>query len=283
MREDKDELVSVIMPCYNDGKYIREAIKSLKEQTYPYWELIVIDDGSNDEETVKIVDDLPSENITVLHSEHLGPSGARNYGIQHAKGKYILPLDSDDKIDSTYMKKAVDIIKNNPNIGVVYCEADMFGEKKGKWELPAYSFEQMLVDNVVFITALFYKEDWEKVGGFNLNMKQGMEDYDFWLSILELGREIYQIPERLFHYRIKPVSRTTKFQSESERMKVAYRQIYANHKEFFEKNSEKCMLLLRDTLIDQIYIRMQYEKIISKVQFLNKIPVIRTIIEWITR
>ncbi|MBR4983268.1 MAG: glycosyltransferase family 2 protein [Lachnospiraceae bacterium] len=271
------------MPCYNDGKYIKEAIQSLKEQTYPFWELVVIDDGSTDKETIKIVESLESENITVLHSKHLGPSGARNYGIQCAKGKYILPLDSDDKIASTYMEKAVHILENDSDIGVVYCEADLFGEKNGKWDLPAYSFEQMLIDNVVFITALFYKEDWEKVGGFNVNMKQGMEDYDFWLSILELGRTIYQIPEILFHYRIKPVSRTTKFQSETNRMKEAYRQIYHNHKDFYERNSEQYALLLRDALIEQIHIRMQYEKVLDKAKILTKIPVIRTIIHWMTR
>lgn len=283
MLESMDKLVSVIMPCYNDGKYIREAIQSVKEQTYFYWELIVVDDGSSDQETVEIIDSLSDENITVLRSQHLGPSGARNYGIQYAKGKYILPLDSDDKIDSTYIEKAVHILENNVDVGVVYCEADMFGEKTGKWDLPAYSFEQMLMDNVVFITALFYKEDWEKVGGFNANMKQGMEDYDFWLSILELGKNIYQIPEILFHYRIKTVSRTTKFQSETNRMKEAYRQIYYNHKEFYEKYSEQYAILLRDVLIEQIYIRMQYEKTFEKIKKMTKIPVIRTIIQRVLR
>lgn len=89
---------------------------------------------------------------------------------------------------------------------------------------------KMLLDNVVFVTALFYREDWEKIGGFNTNMQAGMEDYDFWLGILELGKEIYQIPEILFHYRIKPVSRTTGFQSDYIQVQQVYRQIYDNHK-----------------------------------------------------
>lgn len=273
------EKVSVIMPCYNDGAYIKEAIESVKAQTYKNWELIVIDDGSNDAETVKIINSIKDDRITVLHTQHLRPAGARNYGIQHATGKYILPVDSDDKIDLTYMEKAVNIIETNEKVGVVYCEADLFGEKSGKWDLPAYSFEKMLLDNIVFVTALFYKEDWEKLGGFNTNMTAGMEDYDFWLGILGLDKEIYQIPEILFHYRIKTVSRTTSFQSDYVQMQEIYRQMYDNHKEFYDNYSEQYAKVLRDALIEQIAIRMKYEKVFEKVQKYYKLPVIGKIIK----
>lgn len=273
------ELVSVIMPCYNDGKYIKEAIESVKKQTYPEWELIIIDDGSDDEETVKIIESIEDDRITVLHTEHLRPAGARNHGIKHAKGKYILPVDSDDKIDPTYMEKAVKKIEADEKLGVVYCEADLFGEKSGKWDLPAYSFDKMLLDNVVFVTALFYKTDWEKLGGFNTNMAAGMEDYDFWLGILGLGREIYQIPEILFHYRIKPVSRTTGFQSDYTQMQEVYRQMYDNHKEFYAEYNEKYAKILRDALIEQVAIRMKYESVFEKVQKYYKMPIIGKIIK----
>lgn len=272
------ELVSVIMPCYNDGEYIQEAIESIKTQTYKDWELIIIDDGSDDTNTVNIINSIKDDRITILHTNHLRPAGARNYGIEHAKGKYILPVDSDDKIDPTYMKKAVEIIESEEAIGVVYCYADLFGEKSGRWELPDYSFEKMLLDNVVFVTALFYKEDWENVGGFNTQLLAGMEDYDFWLGILALGRKIYQIPEVLFHYRIKPVSRTTGFQSDYVQMQQTYRQIYNNHKEFYSEYQDEYAMVLRDALIEQIAIRMKYEKLFEKVQKFYKIPVIGSIV-----
>lgn len=272
------EKVSVIMPCYNDGKYIKEAIASVKNQTYLNIELIVIDDGSDDQETLHILDAMKNE-IILLKTNHLRPAGARNYGISKAKGKYILPVDSDDRIDSSYVEKAVKIIESDEDIGVVYCEADLFGEKTGKWDLPKYSFEQMLLDNVVFVTALFYKEDWEKVGGFNTKMLAGMEDYDFWLAILALGKKIYQIPEILFHYRIKPVSRTTGFQSDYIQMQTTYRQIYDNHKEFYEENSEKYAKILRDALIEQIAIRMKYERLFAKVEKLYRFPILGKILK----
>ena len=108
--------VSVIMPCYNDGKYIREAIESVKNQTYLNIEIVVIDDGSEDNETCQILNGL-SEDVRLLKSEHLRPAGARNLGISKATGKYILPLDSDDKIDATYIEKCVNILNDNEKIG----------------------------------------------------------------------------------------------------------------------------------------------------------------------
>ncbi len=268
------ELVSVIMPCYNDGQYIEEAIGSIKNQTYSNWELIIIDDGSDDEKTINIIDNINDERITILNTNHLRPAGARNYGISQAKGKFILPVDSDDKIEPVYIEKAIKIIESDSKIGVVYCEADLFGEKSGKWDLPKYSFEKMLLDNIVFVTALFYREDWEKVGGFNTQMLAGMEDYDFWLAILALDREIYQIPEILFHYRIKPVSRTTGFQSDYKQVQATYRKIYDNHKEFYQNYSELYAKVLRDALIEQIAIRTKYEKVFEKVQKLYRFPII---------
>lgn len=272
------EKVSIIMPCYNDGQYIKQAVDSIKSQTYPNIELIIIDDGSDDENTLSILEELKTEAI-MLKTNHLRPAGARNYGISKATGKYIMPVDSDDCIDPTYISKAVEILENNPQIGIVYCEADLFGEKSGKWDLPKYSFDKMLLDNIVFVTALFYREDWEKIGGFNTSMYAGMEDYDFWLSILALGREIYQIPETLFHYRIKPVSRTTNFQSDYAQMQLTYRQIYDNHKEFYDLHKEEYAKILRDALIEQIALRMKYEAIFEKAQKYLSLPIIGNLLK----
>lgn len=272
------EKVSVIMPCYNDGRYIREAIDSVRNQTYKNIEIIVIDDGSDDAETLEILERLADE-VLLLHTDHVRPAAARNFGIQHADGKYIMPVDSDDRIDERYIEKAVEIIENNPHVGVVYCEADLFGEKSGRWDLPKYSFESMLLDNIVFVTALFYKEDWEKAGGFHTGLVAGMEDYDFWIAILSLGREIYQIPEILFHYRIKPSSRTTGFQSDYHHMQETYRQIYDNHKEFYQKHTEEYAKILRDALVEQVAIRMKYEKVFERVRKYYSWPLIGSIIK----
>lgn len=267
------EKVSVIMPCYNDGQYIREAIDSVKNQTYSNIEIVVIDDGSDDHETCQILNEL-SDDVCLLKSKHLKPAGARNLGISKASGKYILPLDSDDKIDATYIEKCVNVLDNNEKIGAVYCYADLFGEKSGEWRLPKYSFKNMLVDNIVFVTAMFRKDDWEKVGGFDTAMDSGMEDYSFWISILALGKEIYQIPETLFHYRIKKKSRTTEFLKDIEKTKDMYRRIYYKHQDFYKDHAEEYMMALRDTLIEQIFLRRKYDHWAEKLLFVTKIPLV---------
>lgn len=254
--------VSIIMPCYNDGKYITEAVDSVFKQTYSSLELIIIDDGSDDYQTIKVIEELSKSNtkIHLIHTNHIGPAGARNAGIEMASGKYVMPLDADDMIEPTYIEKAISVIEPDESIGVVYCHADLFGEQTGLWQLPDYSLDNMLLDNVVFVTALFRKDDWKRVGGFRTSMKYGMEDYDFWLSILESGKEIKQLPEVLFHYRIKPVSRTTRFQSDVSVVQKTYKDIYFHHSKFYEKYKDEHAIVLRNALIEYIFQVRAYEK-----------------------
>lgn len=276
--------VSVIMPCYNDGKYIGEAISSVWAQTYKNIELIIIDDGSDDEDTKRLLCSISQDKrVSVLYAEHAGPASARNFGIENATGTFILPLDSDDIIEPTYIEKAVDIIQKDKAVGAVYCQAYLFGEKRGRWELPDFSLRDMLIDNIVFVTALFRKTDWERVGGFDISMDEGMEDYDFWISILEIGKEIYQIPETLFYYRIKKESRTTKFLGDIDKTKNIYKKIYYKHKQFYEKYAEEYAIALREALIEQIYVRRKYERRFEKFQLFRNIPFIKRIVQIIFR
>lgn len=276
--------VSVVMPCYNDGAYILESVQSVLNQTYKPIELIIADDGSDDPNTLQVLEKLKGDGVCrLIHTQHSGPSGARNACIRQASGKYILPLDADDLIDVTYVEKAVRAIEETPERGVVYCYADLFGEESGRWNLPDYSFNAMLRDNVVFITSLFYREDWERTGGFNENMKHGMEDYDFWIGLMEIGREIYQIPEVLFHYRIKKKSRTTNLMSSDLLLKEMYNNIYDNHPEFYKKHQETYAKELRAALIEQI---IQYQKISKANELYQKIknmPALRRILKWIVK
>ena len=233
-------LVSVIMPCYNDGRYIKEAIDSLRRQTYSNFELIIVDDGSDDSETVSILSTLNDGKTTVLHTNHLRPAGARNYGIERARGKYILPLDSDDTIEPTYLEKAVNVLETQPDIGVVYCQADLFGEKSGRWELPDYSRRAMLLDNIVFVTSMFYRSDWETVGGFK-----------------------------------------TSFQESCPQVQQIYRRIFENHKDFYKNNYDEVIPIMRDALIEQIFLRKKLETELKMVQGVKNIPILGKFIKWI--
>lgn len=260
--------VSIVMPCYNDGRYIREAIDSVRLSEHPNVEIIVIDDGSDDAETKAVLSGLADKQIRVLHTAHIGPSGARNEGIRQAAGEYILPLDADDRIDAAYLSEAMTLLKERSEVGVVYCHAELFGEKSGCWELPDYSFERMLVENLVFVTAMFRKADWETVGGFRTDMKEGMEDYDFFIGMLELGKTIEQLPGTYFFYRIKKKSRTTEFLRDPEAVKRAFHQIYEHHAAFYQAHAQDYAEALRNELIQQKY---EKERILHSLGVLNRI------------
>ncbi len=228
--------VSIIIPCFNLGKYLNEAVESVLAQTFQDFELIVVNDGSTDKKTNQIINEFNNSRVKVIHTTNQGLSGARNTGISQSEGEYILPLDADDKIAPTYLEKAVKVLDRNNNIGIVYCEAVFFGENQGKWVLPEYSFPEILKHNVIFSSSLFRKSDWQKVNGYNSNMIYGWEDYDFWLSIIELKREVFKIPEILFFYRSRLDSMNNRMKNEHRL--YSYKQIFKNHREMYADNIE---------------------------------------------
>ena len=225
---------SVIIPCYNQGRFLKEAVSSVLEQTFQDFEIIIVNDHSSDVETNHILSNFEAPKTTIISlDENHGVSFARNAGIKAAKGKYILPLDADDKIAPTYLEKAFNILEQNNSIGIVYCKAELFGKQTGEWELKKYSLKQILNDNCIFVSACFRKSAWEKAGGFNENMLYSLEDWDFWLSLIENGCDVFQIPEILFFYRKHSISRTIQAIPYSEN---SFEQLILNHLPLFSKN-----------------------------------------------
>ncbi len=201
--------VSVVIPSFNHGEYLSESLQSVLLQTYKNYEIIIIDDASNDGYSSDIALKLASENVRVIvNTKNLGVCAARNIAISESTGKYILPLDADDKIEPTYIEKSVEIIESGL-ADVVYCKASFFGAKNKVWDLPPFSPNRMLYGNIVFNCALYRKSDWAVVGGYSELFRAGGEDWDFWLSFLSLKKTFYRIDERLFHYRLHKISRNS--------------------------------------------------------------------------
>ena len=199
--------VSVIIPCYNHGEFLDEAVRSVLAQTFDGFEIIVVNDGSTDPATQRVLMDARWPRTTVIHTPNAGVSSARNTGIRSARGRYILPLDADDRIAPKYLEQAVKILQERPEVGVVYCDAAMFGESEGLLDLPEYDPVAELFDNLIHQGAFFRKEDWEKVGGFSDSFRYGWEDWDFWISMSMLNKEVTKMPELLYYCRVRSVSR----------------------------------------------------------------------------
>lgn len=199
--------VSVIIPCYNLGAYLDEAVSSVLAQTFDDYEILVVNDGSTDLYTCSVLDVYSRPKTRVIHSDNMGVSAARNRGILEAGGEYILPLDADDRIGENYLKQAVTILDERQDVGIVYCRGELFGELNGEWETPEFSLAHQLLDNLIFSAAMFRKEDWQDTRGYDPAMKNGWEDWDFWLSLLDGGKIAFRLPEILFFYRIRQNSR----------------------------------------------------------------------------
>lgn len=233
-KSNNNPKVSIIIPSYNQEKYLSETLNSVLAQSFKDWECLIVNDGSvdNTEEIAKIYCKKDGR-FKYIRQENQGPSVARNNGIKNSVGEFILPLDSDDLISKDYLSEAMKVFAENPKIKLVYCEAEFFGEKKGKWDLPEYSYERLLFENMIFCSAFYRRSDYDKTDGYNGNMKYGFEDWDFWLSFLRRDDAVYRIPKILFYYRIKNNSRDVEA-NKNENIKKAHKQIYENHKNLYE-------------------------------------------------
>lgn len=250
--------VSVIIPCFNDGTYIGEAVDSVLAQTYQDFEIIIVNDGSTDPRTNDILSNYSRPKTRVIQTTNQGVARARNRAIEEASGEFILPLDADDRIKETYLEKAVKALDTAGNIGIVYCLAEFFGGETGPWQLPDFSLEGMLLGNLIFCSALFRRADWLQVGGYNPNMRYGFEDWDLWLSVIELNREVFRIPEILFSYRIKTVSRTTRM---TEDLMLDMRvQLFSNHRQLYLDNIRSLFKpIVGNDLVLQNFEKLYYE------------------------
>lgn len=203
-------LVSVIVPCYNQGKYLPEALDSVLAQSYTHWECIIINDGSTDEtESVAKAYCAKDQRFRYLCQENQGVVAAKNYAILQSQGKYILPLDGDDLLDKSFLEKATAILDHDVEMKIVCCRVKFFGDKDEEMKLGEFTFSDLLLNNYLVNTSLFRRDDCNRVGGYKSEMVRGLEDWELWLSILENGGKVHRIDEVLFYYRIHGQSRNS--------------------------------------------------------------------------
>jgi glycosyltransferase involved in cell wall biosynthesis len=202
------DLVSIITPVFNGEQTIELTIKSVLNQSYLNWELIIVNDGSIDN-TLKIVKEYSNDKIIVIDSENHGVSSARNLAVSFSRGKYLVPLDADNTLESDFLIACLKNFECDSNLRLVYTEANLFGEESGLWNLSNYNFKTMLHFNMIDNCAMYLKEDFDRVGGYRTNMVNGLEDWDFWIALLSVyeDKQVYKIDLPLFNYRVSKSSR----------------------------------------------------------------------------
>ena len=185
-----EPLISIIMPFYNDKEHIEQTINSLLNQTFPAFEILIIDDGSNDKESVEKLKEIQKldSRIKVHHKENGGAAVARDYGVSKTAktSKYIVFCDSDDLLNKTYLETAFWTLETNQTASWAYTDSIGFEGTEYTWN-KWFDSNKMKKENDLVITSMIKKDDFNEVEGFNINEKNVYEDWNLWLKLIAKG------------------------------------------------------------------------------------------------
>lgn len=206
-------LVSIITPCYNGAKYISQTIDTVLAQTYPNWEMIIIDDGSKDNSAEIVRGYMEKDSrIKFLQQANAGSAAARNNGIRHAEGQYIALLDADDLWDAEFLEDQIRFMKEK-DATCVYCsyrciDADGKEILRPIMSKSVLTTEKMMVTNYIGCLSGLYNA--EKHGKIYLReeLKSIRDDYAYWLDVVKKDGVAYGNPRILASYRMLSNSTT---------------------------------------------------------------------------
>ena len=199
------DLISVVIPCYNPKALVEETIAGVRRQTHAEWEIVVVDDGSDDPESLGILENIEqrkSPRVTVVHhQENRGPAAARNTGFRHSRGRYVVPLDSDDLLAPTMIEVCLREMEAHPDTGFAYFDYRVFGDRNYIEYPGEYNLYRLLNENFMAHCIFVRREAWEDAGGYDEWLRWSYEDWDFSLHLGEKSWYGHYIPQTLFAYR----------------------------------------------------------------------------------
>lgn len=228
--------VSIVIPCYNHGKYVQEALDSLVGCKLTY-EVIVVDDGSPDPETIAVLDALMQlPELTVIRQPNGGPGKARNTGIEKARAPFVVPLDADNRMVLSGLYAAYDEIQKDDTIAVVYGDAELFEQQSGTWVNQPLDLKAMVMSNQIDNCVLLRRAAWQNVGGYPPDKAyQSHEDWLFWLRLLENGWQFRYIHHTFFEYRILQTSLLRTEGKEKRKVTRIYTYAYGSQSRIIQK------------------------------------------------
>lgn len=241
-------LVSIIIPCYNSGQFLAEAVASAIGQTHPRIEVVVADDGSTDRFTQQEVRRLARRHeqvALVLHERNQGLSAARNTAIRASHGEFIVPLDADDRLHPTFVARTLPLLRAREDIVGVYTDSETFGCETNRYSAGDFDLPKALAMQTFGCSILYRRRDFDRVGGY-FGGVQYSEEWDFLLSLLELGMPLAYVPEPLFYYRQHAEETMT---DEAQRRRAEILQmLVARHRALFTQHWSE-VLYHKDTQI----------------------------------
>lgn len=226
---------SVVIPCFNLGELLVDAVDSVLRQSIESVQIIVVDDVSTDPSTIKVLKGLEKSVTVVYAEENGGVAKARNIGVELAKADYVLCLDADDTIEPTYLEKAKSFFEMNDKVGIVSCWAKYFGGANSTWKPQApITLERTLVGSPIPTASCFRKSAWKQVGGYEPRIR-GYEDWEFWINLIKNGWLVEIVPEALFNYFVRPGSKVNTSNKNADKILGVF---FDKHREAFVDNLE---------------------------------------------
>lgn len=274
-------LFSIIIPCYNQGEYLKDTLASLNGCDSSLFEVIIINDGSSDAYTNSYINSLKNGFYHIIEQGNAGLANARNAGIMVSKGEFILPLDSDNKIRPEFLTKSLTVFREDPNVAVFYGNAEYFGEREGFWIPGDFNLQKLLISNYIDACAVIRKSVLDKVGFYDTEMKyMGWEDWEMWLRISSYGYKFHYENEVVFDYRVLSNSMSKQVYNAYE--KPNFLENYVNRKypnfighdhiyDFVVRRFKASPVLFILKLVLRSYFYSYYQKLLTKNKIRNGI------------
>lgn len=238
--------VSIVTPVFNPGAALAQTLASVRAQSFDDREHVLVDDGSTDASTRRILDEAATRpGVTVVRSENRGPATARNLAIERARGRYLLPLDADDTLDAAFLARTVPILDGDPAVGLVHTWVRLVGGHVGVWKTGPFAIPALLARCTVHVTCLFRRELVDRVGGFDPAFVETGEDWDFWIRLAAAGVVAHEVPEVLASYRRGARSRDDAARADGGSGAVM-RRLLAKHRELYAAHGPEAIAALFD-------------------------------------
>ncbi len=229
----EDAQVAIVVPCFNDGEFLLEAIASVERAVSVPYELVIVNDGSQDRHTLQVLACLRRAGYRIIDQDNRGLAEARNRGIREANNGIFLPLDADNRLRPGFVEAALDVLARDQSVVAVYGDRREFGLRSGRVMVGVPDLNRLLCGNYIDACAVIRQEAWRVCGGYDSQMPvQGMEDWEFWLSMLEHGFTLHRLEMETFDYRVRPGSMLSKTEDPDVHA-VIERYILAKHAPFY--------------------------------------------------
>ena len=221
-----DPLVSIITPYYNADKYIKQTAISILNQTFPFWEWIIVDDGSTKENTKSVLEEIRNidTRIRVVYQENAGPAAARYFGTKNARANIIFCLDADDLIDNTMLECGYFTLLTNKEAKFAYSSICTFGDKNYLYN-PMFDTMKEKKENLVSVASFIYKDIFLQEKKYNHLPKGEHEDWYMWLSFLSKGYKPVRMNYYGFWYRRLDSGRLNSINSDKKKSRIAEKYI----------------------------------------------------------